>query len=62
MKKVCRELFYSAKSKEEILSVVRQFNKGTMVIPPGEWNPKIRIDPPEKYLSKVYNFARIFEF
>ena len=23
-----------------------------MVIPPGEWNPKIRIEPPEKYLSK----------
>lgn len=25
-----------------------------MIIPPSEWNPKIRIEPPEKYLSKVY--------
>ena len=50
---VCRELFYSAKSREDVLSVIEQFNRGTMVIPPGEWNPKIRIEPPEKYLSKV---------
>ena len=50
---VCRELFYSAKNKEDIINVVTQFNKGTMVIPPGEWNPKIRIEPPEKFLSKV---------
>ena len=28
------------------------FNKSTMVIPPSEWNPKIRIEPPETYLSK----------
>ena len=24
-----------------------------MVIPPSEWNPKIRIEPPEKVLSKA---------
>lgn len=50
---VCRELFYSAQSKEDVLSVIEQFNRLTLVIPPGEWNPKIRIEPPEKYLSKV---------
>ncbi len=49
---VCREQFYSAKSREEVLAVVDQFNRCTMVIPPGEWNPKIRIEPPEKFLSK----------
>ena len=49
---VCRELFYSAKSRADILSVVDQFNRGTMVIPPSEWNPKIRIEPPAKYMSK----------
>ena len=53
LKKICRELFYSATSKEEILSVVSQFVRSTMVIPPGEWNPRIRIEPPEKFLSKV---------
>jgi solute carrier family 4 (sodium bicarbonate cotransporter), member 5 len=50
---VCRELFYSAQTKEEILEAIDQFNRSTMVIPPSEWNPKIRIEPPETYLSKV---------
>lgn len=50
---LCRELFYSAQSTEDMLGLVEKFNRGTMVIPPGEWNPKIRIEPPEKYLSKV---------
>lgn len=45
-------MFYSAQSQEEILQVVHHFNRGTMVIPPSEWNPKIRIEPPEKFLSK----------
>ena len=49
---VCRELFYSAQSRENIIEAVRNFNKNTMVIPPGEWNPKIKIEPPETYLSK----------
>lgn len=49
---VCRELFYSAQTKDDVISVVQQFNRGTMVIPPSEWNPKIRIEPPEKFLSK----------
>jgi hypothetical protein len=49
---VCRELFYSATTKDEIRSAVDQFNRSTMVIPPSEWNPRIRIEPPDKYLSK----------
>ena len=31
-----------------------------MIIPPSEWNPKIRIEPPEKYLSKVTFFLLSF--
>ena len=50
---VCRELFYSAQTKDDVIAVVQKFNRGTMVIPPSEWNPKIRIEPPEKFLSKV---------
>jgi len=49
---VCREHFYSAQSKQDILNIIEQFNRNTMVIPPGEWNPTIRIEPPEKFLSK----------
>jgi hypothetical protein len=27
------------------------------VLPPGEWDPNIRLDPPEKLLSKVCTFS-----
>ena len=37
---VCRELFYSAQTKSDIISAVLSFNRNTMVIPPSEWNPK----------------------
>jgi len=57
---VCREMFYSAQSKEDIMQVVQDFNRGTMVIPPSEWHPKIRIEPPETFLSKVVYFIKIF--
>ena len=46
------------KNKDDIISAIDQFNKGTMVIPPSEWNPKIRIEPPDKFLSKV-SFVKI---
>ena len=46
-------MFYSAQTKSDIISIVQKFNRDTMVIPPSEWNPKIRIEPPEKFLSKV---------
>ena len=49
---VCRELFYAAQNREQVIEAVRNFNKSTMVIPPGEWNPKIKIEPPQTYLSK----------
>lgn len=49
---VCRELFYYARNKLDIIDCLNQFNKNTMVIPPSEWNPKIRIEPPEKVFSK----------
>jgi len=49
---VCRAMFYSAHSKEDIIKVVEYFNLGTMVIPPSEWDPKIRIEPPERFMSR----------
>lgn len=50
---VCREMFYTATSIQDLASIVTQFTKSTMVIPPSNWNPKIRIEPPETYLSKA---------
>lgn len=55
-KKVCRELFYAAEDRLEVVEAIVQFNQSTIVIPPSEWNPKILIEPPETYLSKVSCF------
>jgi sodium bicarbonate cotransporter 5 len=51
--KICRELFYTAQSRDDLIEALRNFNKCVLVIPPSEWNPKIRIEPPDKYFSKV---------
>ncbi|CAF0829892.1 unnamed protein product [Brachionus calyciflorus] len=61
---LCRELFYAAKTKENCVETIDRFNRCTLVIPPSEWNPKIRIEPPEKYLSKEErkNVEEISEF
>jgi hypothetical protein len=58
--KVCRESFYSAKSQEDVISIIDGFHNSTLIIPPSEWDPRIRIEPPQEYLSKVmlelYNY------
>lgn len=59
--KICRELFYLAKTKNDVILTVKRFRNSTMVLPASEWHPKIRIEPPEKYLSKV-NYFKINSF
>lgn len=49
---LCRELFYAAQSKQDLLEAINHLSRNTVLIPPSEWDPKIRIEPPEKYLSK----------
>ena len=54
----CRELFYSAQTKNDILSAIDHLNKSTVLIPPSEWDPKIQIEPPLKYRSKKDRLAK----
>lgn len=53
----CRELFYAAQSKNDILSAINHLTKSTVLIPPSEWDPKIQIEPPSKYLTKKDRLA-----
>ena len=50
---ICREFAYHAKNADDIRQMMERFMQDTYVIPPSEWDPSIRIDPPPKYLSKV---------
>jgi len=35
------------------MQMMDRFMQDTYVIPPSEWDPSIRIEPPPKYTSKV---------
>lgn len=50
---LCREMAYTAKDSEGIFQTIDRFMQDTYVIPPSEWDPKIRIEPPSNYMSKV---------
>ena len=50
---ICREYAYVAKNSNDIMEMMNRFMQDTYVIPPSEWDPTIRIEPPQKYMSKV---------
>ena len=50
---ICREFAYVARDFSEIIKMMDRFMQDTYVIPPSEWDPTIRIEPPPKYTSKV---------
>ncbi len=52
---ICREYAYLAKNSEDIMKMMDRFMQDTYVIPPSEWDPTIRIEPPPNYMSKVNN-------
>jgi hypothetical protein len=50
---ICREFAYVSKDSYDIMQMMDRFMQDTYVIPPSEWDPSIRIEPPPKYMSKV---------
>ncbi|CAF2809048.1 unnamed protein product [Rotaria sp. Silwood2] len=55
---ICREYAYLAKDSNEIMKMMNRFMQDTYVIPPSEWDPTIRIEPPTKYMSKEQRQAK----
>lgn len=49
---IFREVAYKAGKVEDILAGVDEFMEQVTVLPPGEWDPKIRIEPPDKVPSQ----------
>ncbi len=52
---------YRAKNKGEILSAFDLFLDQVTVLPPGEWDPSIRLDPPNKVPAKEERLEKIAE-
>ncbi|XP_041374197.1 sodium bicarbonate cotransporter 3-like [Gigantopelta aegis] len=50
---VFREVAYKARNKQDILAGVDEFLDQVTALPPGEWDPKIRIEPPQAVPSQT---------
>lgn len=50
---VFHEVAYKARNRGDILAGIDEFLDKVTVLPPGEWDPEIRLAPPEKVPSQV---------
>lgn len=52
---VCWQVFhdiaYKAKDRQDLLAGIEEFLDEVIVLPPGEWDPDIRIEPPKSLPS-----------
>lgn len=51
---IFRELVYKCMEKEEFLAGLDEFMEQVTVLPPGNWDPKIRLEPPTKVQSQNF--------
>ncbi|XP_064598631.1 electrogenic sodium bicarbonate cotransporter 1-like isoform X2 [Liolophura sinensis] len=45
---IFREVAYKARERQDILAAMDEFMEQVTVLPPGEWDPAIRLEPPDK--------------
>lgn len=50
---VFHDVAYKAKNRNHLLAGVDEFLDAVTVLPPGEWDPTIRIEPPAAIPSQV---------
>ncbi|KAL4222173.1 Sodium bicarbonate cotransporter 3 [Mactra antiquata] len=51
---VFREVAYKSRGVDELIAGLDEFVEQVTVLPPSEWNPKIRIEPPQKVQSQMH--------
>jgi hypothetical protein len=54
---VFHDVAYKAKNRGHLLAGVDEFLDAVTVLPPGEWDPSIRIEPPAAIPSQVWMMA-----
>lgn len=62
---VFREVAYKSRGIDELIAGLDEFVEQVTVLPPSEWNPKIRIEPPQKVQSQVHrrmSTAQLMDF
>jgi len=51
---IFHDVAYKARDRMDLLSGIDEFLDCVTVLPPGEWDPTIRIEPPKSVPSQVY--------
>ena len=60
---IFHDVAYKAKNRNHLLAGIDEFLDAVTVLPPGEWDPTIRIEPPAaipsqvsgKFMALIYN-------
>lgn len=52
-RQVFRDVAYKAKNRADLVAGIEEFLDEVTVLPPGEWDPSIRIEPPKNVPSQV---------
>lgn len=53
---VFHDVAYKAKDRNDLVAGIDEFLDQVTVLPPGEWDPSIRIEPPKNVPSQVNSF------
>lgn len=48
---VFHDIAYKAKDRQDLIAGIDEFLDEVIVLPPGEWDPAIRIEPPKSLPS-----------
>lgn len=51
------DIAYKAKDQGDLLAGIEEFLDEVVVLPPGEWDPDIRIEPPKTLPSSDKRYA-----
>lgn len=52
-RQVFRDVAYKAENRADLVAGIDEFLDQVTVLPPGEWDPSIRIEPPKNVPSQV---------
>lgn len=56
---IFHDVAYKAKDRSDLLAGIDEFLDQVTVLPPGEWDPSIRIEPPKSVPSQVHSYDDI---
>lgn len=55
---VFHDIAYKAKDRQDLIAGIDEFLDEVIVLPPGEWDPAIRIEPPKSLPSSDKRYQR----